>query len=65
MAAEPKPKPIPVECQSCKDHWDSEKKPRKKLVFVGSTQNMKLAVLICPYCDGERAIKLAKAKPKK
>ena len=63
----PEPKSVEPECQSCKDHWDNRKprEPRKRLVMIGATQNKKVAVLVCPYCDGERAIALAKAKPKK
>ena len=63
--ASPEPKPVDEYCQSCKDQWDSKGKPRKKRVLIGSTMNQKFAVLVCPYCDGERAIALAKAKPKK
>lgn len=50
------------ECLHCADHWDNQNppKPRQKLVRVGSTQNRKVAVLLCPYCDGERAIELAR-----
>lgn len=61
----PKPKPVEEYCQSCKDGWDSKGKPRKKRVMIGSTTNRKFAVLVCPYCDGERLISLAKAKHKK
>jgi hypothetical protein len=60
---EPKPKPT-GECLSCADFWDyhNPPKPRMKLVLIGSTMNAKAAVLACPYCDGERAISLAKTK---
>jgi hypothetical protein len=50
------------ECPTCADHWDDQEKPRKTLVNLGYSQNKKLTVLACPYCDGERAIDLAKAK---
>lgn len=48
------------ECDSCADFWDRQQLPRKKLVILPSTQNHKLIVTICPYCDGERAITLPK-----
>jgi hypothetical protein len=48
------------DCLSCADHWDSVRKPRKKLVRLPSTQNKKIMMLVCPYCDGERAITLPK-----
>jgi hypothetical protein len=50
------------ECQSCAEFWDERKKPRKKLIRIGSTQNKKVSVLICPYCDGDRALELPKPK---
>jgi hypothetical protein len=48
------------DCLSCSDFWDKQGKPRKKLVRIGSTQNAKFMVVVCPYCDGERAITLPK-----
>lgn len=48
------------ECPDCAEHWDAKNKPRKKLVKMPSTQNKSLMVLLCPYCDGERAITLPK-----
>lgn len=50
------------ECPACADFWDNHvpSKPRQKLVKIGSTSIRKLAVLACPYCDGERAISLSK-----
>jgi hypothetical protein len=48
------------DCESCSDHWDEQGKPRKKLVKIASTQNKGVMVLVCPYCDGERAITLPK-----
>lgn len=55
------------ECLSCADYWDNQNppKPRQRLVLIGNTLNKKIQVPICPYCDGERAIDIAKAKPKK
>lgn len=52
------------DCTSCADHWDNKNpsEPRKALVRIGYTQNKKLTVVVCPYCDGERAIDLAKTK---
>jgi hypothetical protein len=50
------------DCMSCADYWDARKKPRKKLVRIASTQNKGLMVIVCPYCDGERAITLPKPK---
>jgi uncharacterized protein (DUF2237 family) len=50
------------DCLSCADHWDNQEKARKTLVKLGYSQNKKLTVLACPYCDGERAIDLAKTK---
>lgn len=52
------------ECLSCADFWDNHRppKPRKKLVRLPSTQNKGLMVVVCPYCDGERAITLPKPK---
>ncbi len=50
------------DCMDCADHWDSQNKPRKKLARLNSTMNKKTMVLVCPYCDGERAIELAKPK---
>jgi hypothetical protein len=47
-------------CESCADHWKNQNLPVKKLVRIGSTQNRKLFVWACPYCDGERAIALKK-----
>lgn len=38
-------------CESCAKH---------KLVQIASTQNKKIMVLACPYCDGERAIALSR-----
>jgi hypothetical protein len=48
------------DCPSCRDHWDAYHKPRQKLVLVASTQNKKIMVLACPYCDGQRAIDLSR-----
>lgn len=48
------------DCLSCADYWDNQKKPRKKLVQIASTQNKKIMVMVCPYCDGTRAISLPK-----
>jgi hypothetical protein len=52
------------DCPSCADHWDNKTppEPRKTLVALGYSQNKKLTVIACPYCDGERAIDLAKTK---
>lgn len=49
------------ECQSCAAMWDKLGKPRKTLVKLPDTQNKHLMVVVCPYCDGERAITLPKA----
>lgn len=43
-------------CKSCADHWTNQGLPPKKLVRIGTTQNKKLMVPICPYCDGELVI---------
>ena len=51
------------ECISCAAFWDSQKLPRKTLVLIGTTQNKHVMMLVCPYCDGERAISLSKTKP--
>jgi hypothetical protein len=53
------------DCLSCADFWDNQNKPRKKLVLIGTTQNRKVQVPVCPYCDGERAISIPKPKPNK
>jgi hypothetical protein len=51
-------------CVECEDFWRRQQLPPKKLVMLGSTQNKKIAVLICPYCDGERAISLSESEDK-
>lgn len=48
------------ECMSCAEMWDNKGKARKKLVKLPDTQNKHLVVVVCPYCDGERAISLPK-----
>lgn len=45
------------QCEAC-----VERKKPQALVKLGYTQNKKLTVIVCPYCDGERAIDLAKTK---
>lgn len=57
MSTDPKVGDI---CKGCMDHWDNQGKQRRHLVLIGSTQNKKVMVLVCPYCDGERAIELAR-----
>ena len=54
----PKLEPKPGDqCEAC-----VERKKPHTLVKLGYTQNKKLTVTVCPYCDGERAIDLSKAK---
>jgi len=55
MSVEELPKEGDI-CPSCKDeHGDNP----KRLVLIGTTQNHKILVPACPYCDGERALALA------
>ena len=49
------PRPGEV-CPSCKD---AEAGP-KTLVTAGTTQNHKMVVAVCPYCDGERLLEVRK-----
>ena len=49
-------------CTSCAELWVKQGQPRRKLVQIGSTQNKKMIVAVCPYCDGERAISIKKPK---
>ena len=49
-------------CSSCAEHWLRQGKPRRNLAQIGTTQNKKLMVVVCPYCDGERAISIKKPR---
>lgn len=40
-------------CENCKERWERKKVEPKVLVKApNSTQNKKLVVAICPWCDG-------------
>lgn len=62
LAPEPSQAKPGDDCPSCAEHWLKKKQRPRRLEKLGSTQNRKLMVLVCPYCDGERAIGLTKGK---
>lgn len=40
-------------CEECKDRWEGREQEPKVLVKAdGVTQNRKMIVPLCPYCDG-------------
>lgn len=46
-------------CLSCKDFWDSQKLPLKRMVNVHDahgevmTTDEGIPIVVCPHCDGE------------
>jgi hypothetical protein len=39
-------------CENCREFWEKQDKEPKVLQRVGSTQEHKLIVPVCEYCDG-------------
>jgi hypothetical protein len=51
-------------CPSCSEYWRASRKATKKLrKLPGTTQNKKLIVLACPYCDGEPIFEMKQEPP--
>lgn len=39
-------------CEGCREFWEGRKKEPKVLQAIGKTENKKVPVPVCDYCDG-------------